>query len=331
MRRQGMGRDIVCLVVFLTWVFPLLAADGPSLERIQTISLKGPAGRLDHMALDAKHSRLFVANMANASLDIVDLKTNKLVKQIPKQKGIQGIAYAPDVDRIFVGNGDGNACNVFDGKDYKLLKSIPQEDADNVRYQPSTGRIFVSHKEKGLAIIDAKTLEVRADIKLPADPESFQMEKDPPRLYVNTPSPAQVVVVDTEKEKVTRQYPLKLAGDNYPMALDEPGHHIIVGCRKKPMIVILDSESGKEVASIPIPADIDDLFLDSKRERIYASCGEGFLAVVNLADRKVVEKIPTVKLARTCLFDPDAGRLYLIVPRHADKEGPEIWVYQVKP
>src|SRR5438309_1782600 len=100
MCRQRMERNIVCLVVVLTWAFPLVAADGPSLERVQTIPLKGPAGRLDHMALDAEHSRLFVANMANASLDIVDLKTNKLVKQIPDQKGIQGIAYAPDLDRI---------------------------------------------------------------------------------------------------------------------------------------------------------------------------------------------------------------------------------------
>src|SRR5439155_9421379 len=120
---------------------PLVLAEGPPLELIQTIDLKGPAGRLDHLALDAKHGRLFVANMANSSLDVVDLKAGKLVKQIPGQQKIQGIAYAPKLDRIFVGNGQDGVCNVFDGKSYDLIKGIPLDDADNVRFDPSKNRV----------------------------------------------------------------------------------------------------------------------------------------------------------------------------------------------
>jgi DNA-binding beta-propeller fold protein YncE len=113
----------------VAWIFWLgvqaaLIAAEPALELVQTISLKGPAGRLDHLALDADHGRLFVANMANSSLDVVDLKAGKLVKQIPGQHKIQGVAYAPGLNRIFVGNGQDGVCNVFDGKGYDLLKSI---------------------------------------------------------------------------------------------------------------------------------------------------------------------------------------------------------------
>jgi hypothetical protein len=297
---------------------------------VQTIPLQGPAGRLDHLALDAGHGRLFVANMANASLDVVDLKAGKLLKQIPGQQGIQGIAYAADADRVFVGLGSGS-CNVFDGQDFKLLKAVKLDDADNVRYHPATRRVYVAHAEKALAVLDARTFEVKADIKLPGPPEAFQLEKGRPRLYLNTPEPAQVVGIDTEKNEVVGRYPLQGAAGNYPLALDEASRRLFVGCRKPPAVVVLDSESGKEVARVTIPGDTDDVFHDARRQRLYASCGEGFLAVVRQADAdhyEGLEKVPTVKGARTCLFDPGAGRLYLLVPRQAGKEGPEVWVYQ---
>ena len=90
----------------VAWVFWFssqsnVMADNPALELVQTIPLKGPAGRLDHLALDKEHGRLFVANMANSSLDVVDLKAGKLVKQISGQHKIQGVAYAPKLDRIW--------------------------------------------------------------------------------------------------------------------------------------------------------------------------------------------------------------------------------------
>ena len=166
---------------------------------------------------------------------------------------------------------------------------------------------------------------------LPGQAESFQLEKGRSRLYLNTPSPAQVNVIDTDKNEVVGRYPLRRAAANYPLALDEANRRLFVGCRKPPTVVVLDSESGNEVAGVPIPGDTDDLFYDAKRQRLYASCGEGFLAVLRQADAdhyELLEKVPTVKGARTCLFDPEAGRLYLVVPRQAGKEGPEVWVYQ---
>ena len=118
------------------------AAD-PSLELIQTIVSKGKAGDLDHLALDAKGQRLFLSNKANNTLDIFDLKAGQLIKQIPGQNAVQGVAYAPDLDRIYAALGTGGLCNVFSGDGYRIVKTIKLSgDADNVRYDAGRGRLI---------------------------------------------------------------------------------------------------------------------------------------------------------------------------------------------
>jgi DNA-binding beta-propeller fold protein YncE len=338
MHRETQGKSsfatVATVLLLVLGSGPVWAAEPATLELLQTIPLKGATGRLDHMAIDSKNGRLFVANLSNNSLDIVDLKAGKLLKQIPDQKKIQGIAYASDLDRIFVGNGIGGECNVFDGKDYKLLKSIKLPGADNVRYLASRRVVYVGHAEKALSAIDAQTYEVKAEIQLPGRPEGFQLETKRPRLYMNTVDPTRLVVVDTEKNEVLHRYPLKLADRAYPMAVDEANHRLLLGCRNKPSIVVVDRETGKEVTSVAIPEDIDDLFFDAKNKRLYASCGAGALAVIRQRDAdhyETLETIPTVKLARTCFYDPAGERLYLIMPRQEGEEGPTIRVYRPRP
>jgi DNA-binding beta-propeller fold protein YncE len=309
------------------------AAD-PSLELTKTIVLKGKGGKLDHLALDAKRERLFLANTANGTMDVVNLKDGTLHTQLKGQTGIQGIAYAADLDRVFVGLGGGGLCNVFSGDEYKLLKTIKfSGDADNTRYDPATHLTFVAHDEKLLGVIDAKSYAVSPDIKLPGTGEGFQIETGRPRLYLNVPSPSQVVVIDTGKKEVIANYPVKLASGAHPLALDEANKRIFIGCRTEPMVVVLDSDTGKEITSVPIPKDVDDLYYDAKRKKLYASCGEGFLVVirqVNADKYELAEKIPTVKQAKTSLFSEATSKLYLAVPKQEGKEGPEIHVYNVK-
>src|SRR5437868_650165 len=151
-----------------------IAPAAEPLELVQTITLKGKAGKLDHLALDAKRDRLFLADTSNGTLDVVDLKAGKLLKQVAGQSGIQGVAYAADLDRVFVGLGTGGYCNVFDGADYKPLKTIKfADDADNVQYDPMRSLTFVAHAEKALGVVDAKTFAVKPDIKLAGAAEGF--------------------------------------------------------------------------------------------------------------------------------------------------------------
>ena len=158
------------------------AADQAVLELIQTIPLKGKPGKLDHLIVDSKGERLFLANKVNNTIDVVDLKAGKPVHQIKSQSGVQGLAYAADLNRLYAGLGTGGFCNVFDGKDYKLVGTVKYaDDADNVRYDLRTHTVYVAHAEKALGVIDARTYQLKADIKLPGQAESFQLEKAGPR------------------------------------------------------------------------------------------------------------------------------------------------------
>ena len=307
------------------------ATDGPPLERIAIIPLKGVPGTLDHLGADFDHSRLFVANQSNDTLDVLDVNNNSLVKQVPGQKQIHGIAYAADLDRIFVGNGDG-FCNALDGKDYSLLKSIPVPDADSVRYDPRTHRVFVAG-EKIIAVIDAKSLDLLSTVKLPAPPHGFQVAAKNPRVYVNTGVPCEVSVVDTDKNEVVARHPLGAHKGIGPLTLDEANQRILVGLRREPRLAVLDLESGNERASVPIPEGSDDMALDSQTKRVYISCSSGFVAIVRQVDKdhyESVANIPTVKGAKTSAYNPATKRLYVVVPRQPGKEGPEVWVYQAR-
>jgi hypothetical protein len=334
MRVQQVGTLWLALAAFLV-PKAAPAADEPSaLDLLQTIVLKGKAGKLDHLALDARRERLFLANTSNGTLDVVDLKAGKLLKQVIGQTGIQGVAYAADLDRVFVGLGSGGLCNIFDGAEYRPLKTIKfTDDADNVRYDAVRHLVFVAHAEKALGVVDAKTYTVKADLKLPGAAEGFQIMPAQPLLYLVIPSPSQVAVIDIEKLAIVANHPLKMAKGGHPLVIDDANKRIFIGCRQEPKVVVMNSETGKEITSIDIPQDVDDLYYDAKRKRLFASCGEGFVVVIKQTDADhydVAEKVATVKGAKTSLFDAEAGRLYLAVPRQAGKPGPEIRVYKVR-
>jgi DNA-binding beta-propeller fold protein YncE len=307
-------------------------ADEPKTLRLEkTIPLEGGVGRYDHMALDPKGDRLFVANLSNNSLDVIDLAAGKLVRQVPGQRKAQGVAYAADLDWVFLGNGVDGECRAFDGKTFALLGSVKLPGADNVRYHPGKGLVYVAHAEAALTALDAKTLAVKASVKLPGPPEGFQLDAARGRLFVNTLGPARVAVVDLERNEVTAAYPVTRADATYPLALDPAGKRVFVGCRKPSKVVVLDADTGKELSDAEIPNDVDDLFYDAKRRRLYASCGEGVLAVLREQDGGTfvtAERVPTRKLARTSLFDPASGRLFVVLPRTDDRTPPELRVYR---
>jgi DNA-binding beta-propeller fold protein YncE len=311
---------------------PARSADPAPLVLVQTIPLKGVVGKLDHLAVDAKGGRLFVANKANNTLDVVDLKTGTLVKQVPDQTKVSGVVYARDLDMIFVGNG-GGVCNGIDGKDYKTVFSTKAEKADNVYYHSGNKMVYVAHGET-VSVLDAKTGAVKARISTGGKTEEFRVDKKANKLFINLRNPSVVAVIDLDKNEVVDRFKLTKTETNGPLAYDDKASLLFVGCGgKAPMIIAVDAKTGTELASVVIPSGIDNLHYDRKRNRLYASCGDGAVAVVEKKDDQyeLIAKVETPKQAKTSAYHSGSGRLYVGVPRVEGTEAPQVRVYEARP
>jgi hypothetical protein len=309
----------------------ICAYSAEPLALTQTIALPGVKGRFDHFSIDAKGNRLFVAALGNNTVEIIDLAGGKRLHSIPGMSKPQGVLFLQGQDQIAVANGGEGAFKLFNTRAFDLVKSIGSlDDADNVRFDSKWKRIYVGYGDGALAGISSLTFDNDAQIKLAGHPESFQLEKQGSRIFVNVPDAKQIAVVDRDKKKVMATWPMKEFQANFPMALDEPNHRLFVGCRKPARLVVFDTEAGKPVADLAISGDTDDLFYDAKRKRIYISCGEGFLDVVQQSSPDKYERtahIPTASGARTCFFSPDLDRLCLAVPDRGNQRA-EIRIYQ---
>ena len=292
------------------------ASEPPKLEK--TIQLLDVQGRIDHMSIDVKGQRLFVSALGNNTVEVIDLKAGKLANTITGLKEPQGVLFVADNGRLFVASSKDGTVKMFDGTSLKLLKTIEYgDDADNLRFDSSRQRVYVGYGEGALAELDTDGKKI-AETKLDAHPESFQLEKNSPRIYVNLPKSRKIGVVNREEHSILTTWGTGMSLAHYAMALDEADHRLFVVTRYPARLLVLETESGKIVQTLSAVGDCDDVFFDRARKRIYATGGEGAISVFEQQDAdhyKEIARVPTVKGARTSFFSPDFGRLYVGVRR----------------
>ncbi len=328
----------LCLAVLISASLAL-SQDQPSIPEksplllVQEIPLPNVGGRIDHFTFDAKRKRVIGAALGNNTVEVVDTFAGRDIHSITGAADPQGVVYVGDLDKLFVANGTDGKLRIYDGDSFKLLNTVDiGEDADNARYDPVEKKVYVAFggdEGGGIAVIDAasgRRLEDAA--KLDAHPESFQIAASKSAIYANIATKAKVVVIDRATHKVT-EWPLKTGKANYPMAFDEADHRVFVVTRKPAQLVVLDSDSGATVGSVPCVSDADDLYYDAGRKRIYVPGGEGFISVIQQIDAdhyRPLAKIPTTVGARTGLWYEKRDRFYLAVPA-SSKQGAALWVY----
>jgi DNA-binding beta-propeller fold protein YncE len=322
------------LIIAIAAVGNCLAAEsGEPLQLKQTITLSGVEGRIDHFAFDAAGERLFICALGNNTVEVLDLRKGERVHSITGLGSPQGIAYVPSLDRLFVANDKGGILKIYDGKSFQLLGELNfKDDADNLRYDDATKKIYVGFGSGGIGIVNAPDGKEIGSIKLSAHPEAFELGKNGRRIFVNVPNSRHVAVIDREKEEVIAKWGTDLAFGNFPMALDETNHRLFVGCRLPSKLVVLNTDSGDVVAKIDISGDPDDVFYDAKRHRIYAICGAGKIDIIEQADAnsyKSSAKIDTAAGARTGFFAPEHDTLFVAVP-HRGSQQAEIRCYEIE-
>lgn len=305
-----------------------------SLKLVQQIPLPQVKGRIDHMAIDLKGRRLFVAALGNDTVEVVDLQAGKRVHTIAGLAEPQAVLYLADSNQLYITNGRTGECRVLDGASFQTKSTISfADDADNIRYDPAAHRVYVGYGSGAIGVVDGVSGKRAGDIKLSGHPESFQIEKDSGTIFVNVPSARQIAVLDTAALKVRAVWPLKAVQDNFPMALDDANHRLFVGTRKPTRLLVFDAQSGGLVQEVGIDGTTDDVFYDAARKRIYVACGTGFLDVIEQKDASNYvpsERISTAPGGRTCLLVPESGVLYLAVPVQKDRDA-AIYIYDVNP
>jgi sugar lactone lactonase YvrE len=307
------------------------AADAPTLIAVARIELRAVEGRLDHLAHDSAGHRLFVTELANGSVDVLDLQSQKVIHRIEGLHDPQGIAFSSTGNRIFIANGADGTVQAYRGNDYSIAATVKLgADADNLRLDEASSLLFAGYGKGAIAALDTRTLERRGEIALDGHPEGFQLSATDSRVFINVPDSAAVVVADRTRWRRTASWRVERAQANYPMASDPARARVLVVFRKPASIAALSITDGTTQASGEVCADADDLFLDEGRNLVYVVCGAGFVDILDAGSLRRMGRRPTSPGARTGLFVRGDDRLYVAVPAQG-KSPAAIWVMRPSP
>jgi DNA-binding beta-propeller fold protein YncE len=306
------------------------------LQLEEQIPVPGVAGRLDHFTADVKRRRLFVSALGNNTVEVIDVFAGRVVHSIKGLAQPQGPLYVPGVDKLYVANAEDGKVRVYDGVTYTLRKTIDfGKDPDNMRYDEASKTVFVGFGEDdgGIATIDPKTDERVGQVyKTEGHPESFQVEASGTHIFANVPDAGNVVDSIDKKTGAVTKWPLKGLRGNYAMALNEEDHRLFTITRKTPMMVVLDTQTGNEVARLRAAGECDDVFFDASRKRIYVIGAEGVISVFQQNDPdhyELVANVPSSVGIRTGYFFARRDRFYVGVPAKGS-EPAQVWTFEAE-
>jgi YVTN family beta-propeller protein len=323
---------LVCAVSLAEVAALAQSAEKGPLQLEAKILLGDVRGRIDHMAIDPKRQRLIVAELGNDTVSIVDLAKRRVIQRITGLKQPQGVGYEPSSDTLVVANAQDGSVRFFEGDTYKATGGVDLgSDADNIRIDTAARHVFVGYGEGGLAVLDPATRNKIQNVPLKGHPESFQLDPNSGRIFVNLPDARSVAVMDSASGKQLASWPMDKGG-NFAMAVDRERNRLLVVFRNPPDLAVLSMADGKRLAIVDTCGDVDDLFIDQKRNRVYVSCGAGYIDVFEIdgSAYRRLSRVPTAPGARTSFFAPEFDRL-LIAARATSAEPAAIWMFRPVP
>jgi DNA-binding beta-propeller fold protein YncE len=273
----------------------------------------GGEGGWDILTIDSAAERLYLSHATKVV--VVDLSANKVVGEIADTPGVHAFVAVPEFNRGFSSNGKENKSSVVDLTTLKTISKIDTgQNPDAIVYDARRKEVYVfNHGGNSATLIDAKETKLVATISLPGNPEFATVDENAGRVYVNIEDKSEVAVIDSAKHEVIAQWPLAPGEEPTGIALDAAHHRLFAACHNK-MMVMLNTDSGKVVANVPIGAGTDGCAFDDATQLAFASCGEGVVTIAHEDSPEklsIVQTLKTERGARTIALDPKTHRIYL--------------------
>ncbi len=285
------------------------------------IPLPNVSGRIDHLAIDLRGTRLFVAEYGNGSVDAVDLASGKVTGRISGLREPQGVAVLSD-GQLVVACGDGSVHFYAAGDLHEIATLALGDDADNVRIDARNGHVVVGYGSGALAVIDPASHRVISTLPLAGHPEGFRLIGS--KVLVNIPDRGIIVAADLDVGKVKASWPTGLRRMNFPLAIDPDGKWVAVAYRLTAALQVRDLATGEVLSTRSACGDADDLFVD--RDRFLLVCGAGHVDVSSTTQSGTASiRVTTAPGARTGLFVPELKTLFVAAPAQRGADA-ALWV-----
>jgi DNA-binding beta-propeller fold protein YncE len=292
---------------------------------VKTLPIGG-AGKWDYDIVDSEMRRVYVSHSTHVV--VLDADSGAVVGDIPDTSGVHGIALASDLGRGFTSNGKANTVTIFDLKTLKAIGTVKTGglNPDAIYYDGGTKRVFAFNGKSANAVaIDAASGKVLGMVPVGGKPE-FAAGDDQGHVFVNVEDKALLLEIDAQKLAVLHRWPLTGCKEPSGLAIDQRNHRLFSVCGNKKMMVV-NSETGKIVATLAIGEDPDAAGFDPGTQLVFSSNGEsGDLTVIHedSADKyTVLENVPTKKYARTMAIDLKTHNIFLPIAEFEAGKGEE--------
>jgi DNA-binding beta-propeller fold protein YncE len=307
-----------------------------------SVDLPGYTGDFDHFAIDRRDGRMFLAGEESAEVEVFDLNTGKIIQRIKGFGVPHSVYYLPDANELLVVDGE-KPSPVLDAATLKVKRTynLPK-GADSVGDDGSgknlwivTGGKDVPQKDSNLIEIDPTTGRTIKSVHFDADHvEAMAVELRGPHLYINVTDKNYLAVVDKASGKVVKQFPIKEAEQNAPIAMDEADHRLFVVTRKPGKLVVLNADTGQTIAALPAPEHTDEVVWDPDNRRIYVAGGQGYISVVQQDGPdhyREIAKVKSLPGAKTEIIDSAGKSLWVAASPGETKAMAKVLRFNISP
>jgi DNA-binding beta-propeller fold protein YncE len=301
-------------VALLAFLVP--AAQSQTLKKVVSFDLPGaPGKRFDYLTIDYKHGYLLSAHLGAGILYVIDLKTNNLVKAIPDVPGIEGVEFAPDVNKVYTSNWLENKIGVIDLDRMQVVKKLPTEaKPDGSTYAEPFHKLYVSDERgKAVAVVDVREDKIINTLHFESETGMPQYDPIARKVYVNLQDQNIFAVIDPSTDKVVARYPVGECKGNHGMALDPEHHRAFLQCEGNNLMTVFDLDAHKPIANLATAGGGDVIKFDPGLKRIYVACSSGAISVFQEDDAnhfRKLEDFPVQRKVHSLAVDLRTHRVY---------------------